>query len=64
MEPVCVEATTDKMLLSCHCTYDNKKGREEIFIEILQINVLDCFDCIIEIKSDNIGTGASECKLN
>jgi hypothetical protein len=37
---------------------------KKIFIEILQIYILDCFDSIIEIKSDNIGTGASECKLN
>lgn len=38
-------------------------GREkEIFIEILQTYVLDCLDSIIEIKSDDTGTGASECK--
>jgi len=65
MEPVCIEAATDRMLLSCHCTYDNKTGREEeIFIEILQMYILDCFECIIEIKSENTGTGVSECKLN
>jgi len=56
MEPVCIEAANDKMLLSCHCTFDNKMGREkEIFVVILQIYILDCFDCIIELKSDNIG---------
>lgn len=40
-------------------------GRQKkILIEILQIYILDSFDSIIEIKSDNIGIGASECKLN
>jgi hypothetical protein len=63
MEPVYIQAASYKMLLSCHCTYDNKMGREKvIFTEVLQIYIIDCFDSIIEIKSDNIGTGASECK--
>jgi len=38
-------------------------GREKvIFTEVLQLYIIDCFDSIIEIKSDNIPTGASECK--
>jgi hypothetical protein len=61
MEPVSTQAATDKMPLSCYGTYDNKMGRKKIFIEILQTYILDCFDSIIEIKSDNIGTGASKC---
>jgi hypothetical protein len=54
---------------------ENKKGRDhlqdtriggkiKIFIEILQIYIFDCFDSLIEIKSDSIATAASVCKLN